>query len=260
MTRLGPEFARGLRSIVYEHGDDRVVKVSDRGAPEQWLRDEHRFLRAARRGGAPGPAGATLIDLADGSVGLSLRRVDGTTMESALRVDAAQAASFGRMLAHLQLEVWSCRASFALPAQQDRLAAKLRLVAARHGLDVVPLLRWITQDRRLGLCHGDLHPRNVILTSDRPVLVDWFDASIGGCAAETARTLLQIGPHAWTTCDPAGEGQAALHRAYLATIVDATDIDTEELDRWTTVQLVARIAEGLGHHHLPEINERLARW
>ncbi len=45
---------------------------------------------------------------------------------------------------------------------------------------------------RTVLCHGDLHPSNVILTDDGPMIVDWFDACRGEPVAEVARTSLLL--------------------------------------------------------------------
>ncbi|MCB1029663.1 MAG: phosphotransferase, partial [Microthrixaceae bacterium] len=177
-----------------------------------------------------------------------------------LQADPSEGASLGRLLARLQLELWACRASFALPTQRDRLAAKLRSVGAHHGLAVAPLLDWLARDQPLGLCHGDLHPHNIVLVEHRPVLVDWFDAGVGALAAETARTLLHVGPRAWGADDPQRDGRAALHDAYLAAITEAGELDGDELDRWTTVQLIARIAEGVGWGDLAEVRARLERW
>ncbi len=260
MTRLGPEMGRGSRSVVYHGSDAQVVKVAIADTPDRWLRDEHRFLTAARLGGAPGPADPALVDLENGRLGLALQRVNGTPMEQTLCADPGEGTLLGKLLAQLQLDVWSCRASFALPSQHDRVTAKLRIVASRHDLDVRVLLPWLAHDRPLGLCHGDLHPRNVLLVGSGPVLVDWFDASIGTFAAETARTLLHIGPRSWMADDAALDGRRALYRSYLDAITDAADFEGDELDRWCTVQLVARVAEGVGLDDLPELRERLARW
>jgi aminoglycoside phosphotransferase (APT) family kinase protein len=42
------------------------------------------------------------------------------------------------------------------------------------------------------LCHGDLHPSNVILGSDGPMIVDWFDASRGDPIADVARSSVTL--------------------------------------------------------------------
>jgi aminoglycoside phosphotransferase (APT) family kinase protein len=42
------------------------------------------------------------------------------------------------------------------------------------------------------LCHGELHPGNVIRTAEGPRVVDWFDASRGDAAADVANTSLVI--------------------------------------------------------------------
>ncbi|MEZ5380204.1 MAG: aminoglycoside phosphotransferase family protein [Microthrixaceae bacterium] len=260
MIRLGAELGRGSRAVVYECEGGRVVKVPEAGVPERWLHDEYRFIVAAHWGGAAAPAAPEVVCLEDGSLALSLERVQGPTMEQELQADPSRGAAFGRLLADLQLELWSCPASFALPLQQHRLAAKLRIVAAEHELDVTEMLTWLDRSGPIGLCHGDLHPHNVVLGARHPVLVDWFDASVGEPAAETARTLLHVGPRSWRADDRALDGRAELHRVYLASITKAAGLSAEDLERWTTIQLVARLAEGRGHDDLPEIRGLLTSW
>ena len=46
------------------------------------------------------------------------------------------------------------------------------------------------------LCHGDLHPSNVILTVDGPMVVDWFDTGRGDPIADIARSTLLMAPDA----------------------------------------------------------------
>jgi thiamine kinase len=56
--------------------------------------------------------------------------------------------------------------------------------AARAALDRLP--------QGSGLCHGDLHPSNVICTKDGLVVIDWQKAAAGNPAADVARTLVVL--------------------------------------------------------------------
>jgi aminoglycoside phosphotransferase (APT) family kinase protein len=42
------------------------------------------------------------------------------------------------------------------------------------------------------VCHGDLHPGNVIMSPQGPVIIDWIDASRGDPLADVARSVLLL--------------------------------------------------------------------
>ena len=83
-----------------------------------------------------------------------------------------------------------------------RLLAVGRLLADLHDdLDAVPVAPWMpvrsaagddVADVRLGVVHCDLHPDNVMLTVDGPVLIDWTRAGAGDRRMDLAHTWLIV--------------------------------------------------------------------
>ncbi|MEZ5215391.1 MAG: phosphotransferase, partial [Ilumatobacteraceae bacterium] len=97
------------------------------------------------------------------------------------------------------------------------------------------------------VCHGDLHPRNVLLGPDGPVVVDWFDASRGSFTAEVARTSLMLELSHGLGGPPVSAGAIdQLRASYLRAATEFQDVDASALAKWRTVHLVARLGEGLG--------------
>jgi aminoglycoside phosphotransferase (APT) family kinase protein len=144
-----------------------------------------------------------------------------------------------------------------LPSQRDRLESKIRRSAAAidgslaRALDLLP-----PRAGALRMCHGDMHPSNVILGRDGPVIVDWFDASRGEPIADVARSSLLLGdgthtPRHLPGADPRTLG--VLTDAYLARLRERLDIDADLLARWRAISAVARLAEGLARGPLLEV-------
>lgn len=85
-----------------------------------------------------------------------------------------------------------------LVAHPWRLPAVGRLLAdLHHALDAVPVADWMPQrgdvgEARPGVVHRDLHPDNVMLTADGPVLIDWTNAGAGDRRMDLATTWLII--------------------------------------------------------------------
>jgi aminoglycoside phosphotransferase (APT) family kinase protein len=148
-----------------------------------------------------------------------------------------------------------------LPSQRDRLVSKIRRSAAtldpslRRALDLLP-----AKAGRPRLCHGDLHPSNIILTDHGPVIVDWFDAARGDPIADIARTSVTLlGDGASAPRHLPGSSPrtlALLTEAYLSELSARLDVDQDLLARWQAIEAVARMAEGVPRDALLAVWER----
>jgi aminoglycoside phosphotransferase (APT) family kinase protein len=130
------------------------------------------------------------------------------------------------------------------------VSAKIRAAARRVDRDLVLALAAIPPLRASALCHGDMHPSNVILTDDGPMIVDWFDASRGDPVGDVARSLLLLSASAHGAAAARHLDHVAVKLvdralvAYRAAAVERFAIDADALERWRAVLAVARVAEG----------------
>jgi aminoglycoside phosphotransferase (APT) family kinase protein len=244
---LGEVVARGTRSSVHAYGRGAVAKVPDPSTPSGWIRFEAEYSEAVRAAGAPAPRllGIEQISGRDASV---WERVEGMSMWQHVVDRPDRGAEIGRMLADVQRVLFDVVPPVTLPDQRDRLVSKIRWSAAAvdpslaRALDLPPAPAGPPR-----LCHGDLHPSNVILAPDGPVVVDWFDASRGVRIADVARSSLTLlsdganGPSHLPGSDPGTLG--VLTQAYLARLREWLEIPDELLARWQAINAVARIAE-----------------
>jgi aminoglycoside phosphotransferase (APT) family kinase protein len=183
--------------------------------------------------------------------------VRGPSMWQEILVAPARAASYGRLLADLELDLFALVPPLVLPSQHDRLVNKIR----RCALAIDPALGEALDDlpapsRPLRLCHGDLHPGNVIMSADGPVVIDWFDASRGDRAGEIARSTLLLRGAADDDLPshlPGATRQmlVALAGGYLGRIQAQIHVSDDELRRWEAVEAVAQLAE-----HVPQATVR----
>jgi Ser/Thr protein kinase RdoA (MazF antagonist) len=99
------------------------------------------------------------------------------------------------------------------------------------------------------LCHGDLHPGNVILGNGRTVVIDWGNACRGNPVADVARSMYLMRdtpmrePGFLTPFVKALRGWFVT--AYLAGYREIRPLDAAELLAWRLPILVARLAEGI---------------
>ena len=150
---LGPKLAEGRDSEIFEHGPGRVLRVARDGRS---LVGEAEVMKYVRSHGYPCP---DVHDAGDGY--LVMDRLDGPTMMLAVGKPPFPLRRYGRLLAELH--------------------EQLHRIPAPPGVRVAPL----PGDR---MVHRDLHPLNVMMTSNGPVVIDWSNASAGDPAFDVADT------------------------------------------------------------------------
>lgn len=141
-----PLIGRGRAADVFDLGNGRVLRRY-RTARAGSVEHEARAMRHLRDQGAPVPE----VFAAEGS-DLVMERLDGPTMLDVMKSKPWRAAAIGRELAALHVRV-------------HRISA-----------GDIDLPRFSDGD---ALLHFDLHPDNVILTADGPMIIDWTNVVVG---------------------------------------------------------------------------------
>jgi Ser/Thr protein kinase RdoA (MazF antagonist) len=225
--------------------------------PDSWILYEAQYAEAVRAVGAPAPRLLGVERIA-GRAASVWERVEGLSMWQQVVDRPDQSAGLGRLLADIQNHLFELVPPVTLARQRDRLMSKIRLTAASVDASLGRALALLPPDAGgARLCHGDLHPSNVILRDDGWVIVDWFDASRGDAVADVARSLLTLlSDGASPPRHLAGADRAALGvltDAYLVRLREHRDIDQDLLARWQAVSAVARMAEGVSRTPLLEL-------
>jgi aminoglycoside phosphotransferase (APT) family kinase protein len=145
--------ARGRDADVFDLGDGTVLRRSRKGIDQ---RPEARVMDFAGEAGYPVPR---VRSVSDDGADLVMDRVAGPTM-----------------LQLLERRPWRAR----------RIGAQLAELHARlHEIEGPAWLREVDDGDRL--LHFDLHPMNVVLSPEGPVVIDWTNACRGRPGADVAR-------------------------------------------------------------------------
>ena len=153
-----------------------------------------------------------------------------------------------QQLAALHVDMHRQQAN-GLPPQSEHLIRRINLgpLPARNKPPVLAATRSLAPGH--ALCHGDLHPGNVIMTQDGARIIDWFDATAGNPSADLARTcvLLQYGRLSGTTDAPALHTTEALRGQFLDAYLEhyrrLSPDAAAGLSEWFLPVAAARIAE-----------------
>jgi len=157
MPELGPLLASGRDADIFAYGPGLVLRRSRRGRS---LEREASLMRYVAGHGFPAPR---VEDLRAGGAELIMERIEGPTMLQAV-----------------SRRPWTLRRNAA------------RLATLHRRLHAIAAPTWL--ERFLGgdacVVHLDLHPLNVVLSPNGPVLLDWTNARAGIGEADVALTWL----------------------------------------------------------------------
>lgn len=255
--KLGRRIAVGRTATVYEFGSDSVVKVPLATTPDAWIVSEARVTEAIRRAGAPAPEVRGTV-VVDGRQAFVSERVSGRTMWQHIVDDPTATGRWAVELAELHSRLFEIEPPTAVSGFAERTARKIDRAEMLTAVD-----RSEAHERLDGLpageclLHGDLHPANVVMGTDGPVVVDWFDAAVGVPAADVVRSWIMMQPSATTERLPhLADGRAEilepLRRRYVESMSHYLDGVAAQDQVWLPIVAASRLAEGV-HYQTKEL-------
>ena len=250
--------AQGREAEVFAWGDGTVLKLFREGDAER-ARIEATALAAVAASGVAAPQAMEVVEV-DGRHGIVLERVAGPDLLTILERKPYLVLAVARALASVHIAMHDVVAPASLPSLHDELALRIESASAldadrrRFALDALASL-----PRGDRLCHGDLHPGNLLGDVGRPVAIDGGDAARGDPVADVARTelLVRFGHlppgTPWALRRVAAVGRGLLVRRYLRSYRRQRSVDADLLRRWRPVRAAARLGEGVDDAEVPAL-------
>ena len=240
--------ARGNTSDAYGWGKDAIIKVLRPEIPEEWAAREAETTSLVHAAGLPAPA-VLDVTTVDGRPGIVFERIVGPSMWDQMLAHPGDVPQLASLLADLQAEVNATPAPAGIPRLIDRLHDKIReapLLSSAERADAQAAL-----ERQLhfdSLCHFDVHPNNILMGPQQPIIIDWFDAAAGSPAADIVRSSLLMWSEAAVGHLPCMDPSLIddVHDQYVGAVSQTRQLDDNELFDWETAVLASRLAEPVG--------------
>ena len=248
---LGERIGIGRTAEVFAWRRGQIIKLLRPGFPDQLGEAEAAIAALVSASGLAAPRFVG-TRRADGRLGLVFARVDGPSMLDRLTARPWLVDSNARRFAALHAQMHAAPAT-GLP---DYTASLRR--AIEHAAGVLGATRRdaaLRRTERLAagttVCHGDMHPGNVILAGSGPIVIDWVTAGAGPPEADLARTLFLL--TGGTIPDAFPRFQRALitvlrrrfAQVYLRTYRRLHGVDERQLQLWRLPVLAARLGENV---------------
>jgi uncharacterized protein (TIGR02172 family) len=256
-TELGKPLAFGRTAEIYTWKGDWVLKLFYDWFDLDDIRYEQRVTQTVHAAGMPVPAPGDILKV-NGRNGLTYERVNGQNMWEILKIKPWMFSSLARLTAQLHARMHTIPVLSELPLQRGRLENKLHRAGALPELlkqDALAALSVLPDG--VSICHGDFHPGNILLTSDRSVVIDWIDATHGNPLADVARTsVISLGAAASSQIPlyPIKILIRVFHEVYLRTYFKLRPGGEAEYRHWLPVIAAARLSE-----NIPEVEKWLLK-
>lgn len=189
---LGKLLGSGLTADVYEYGDGRVIKLFKEGMSIETAEKESSALETANRVGAKVPEfyGKTKENNRFGYV---MDRVEGPTMLKLILANPFKIKKYINILAELSKDTTDREVIDGFSKYTEVIPViieKNKRISSDDIKTAIEIIGMLPEDNKL--CHGDLHPDNIIMTSDEPIIIDWLTANSGHAHADILRTYITL--------------------------------------------------------------------
>lgn len=253
----GKLLARGRTADVYEWDAGRVLKRFHDWFELGNIEYEQKIARAVHASGVRSPVVGEIIQV-DNHNALIYERLPGESMQELVLRKPWKVFAYARVLAQLHAQMHGCAFDASVPAQRGRLENKINHADALPASLKAHLLsamgRLPEGDR---VCHGDLHPANVLISDADATVIDWIDAARGNPLADVARTsvILMGAAESGETSNPFLKVFVkTFHTAYRKQYFRLRPGQEDEYRYWLPIVASARLSE-----NIPELEAWLVK-
>lgn len=181
---------RGVSAELIPWSENQVVKLFRPGFPGKAIEAEFLNALTASSLGVPTPRPERIIEIR-GRHGIVFESCRGIPLYDVLVGGGENVERLVDMFFLLQRAIHASPPG-NFPVQTARMREKIRHAAVSDSAKSKAMQVLEQPQGFPGLCHGDFHPLNVLLTPAGAVAIDWLDACQGDTAADLARTLLLL--------------------------------------------------------------------
>lgn len=243
LKQLGNPVATGNTAYIYRFNEG-VVKLFHSYLPADVAKYEGDKQRIAYAKGIAVPEVREITEI-EGQAALIMSYAEGKPIGEHILEHAASLAHVEQYLQIFVDQQWALHQMDGEPLEtmEEKLAAQLRRAAQLEDETREALLNKLqNMQYHKVICHGDLHPHNMLLAPNGVTIIDWVDATAGDLRADAYRTYLLIAGHS-----------IQLAELYLQLYCSKSRLAREDIFQWAAIIAGAR----LGEHHSPEEADRL---
>jgi aminoglycoside phosphotransferase (APT) family kinase protein len=238
---------QGRTAEVYDIGNHQILKLFRSGFPLAAIENECRIVIAINQCTLPLPKFFGKMEY-EGRIGLIYEYIQGQSMLNSIMSKPWAFFAYAKKMAELHAAIHQTKVA-GIPRQKEALEFFIN----RTDLPAEDKTKIIQELKGLNggdfLCHGDMHPDNILFSTNKPVVIDWMTATIGNPAGDVARTIVILKYSPVPSHMPLlirivlNILKSVLCNAYLRYYIRLTGTGRAEIDRWRLPIAAARLFE-----------------
>lgn len=240
----------GRQAEVYEDDDGLAIKVYNGLVSNKHIEYEADISVKVAQACQKAPRFYGLWNQ-DDRYGLKFELIKGEMLSARMSRNIYDVRRLAREIGKLHREIHKNFIT-GLKSTTDKFEWRLRQYKSLDTYVLDSLLEFIKNSHTEALCHGDLHPDNIIIDkNDEMRVVDWVDAYCGNPLSDVARTyyLLNHGvsPEKKSFIVRLIESIAKkiIAKEYLYSYFENRPIPKKEFDMWQLIIQICRCADGI---------------
>ena len=249
MATLGKLIGNGRTADVFMWGEEKVVKLFHEGFRKESIDFEYRASKSIQEVFPSVPKVYRLVEI-DSRFGIVFQFIKGLTMLDYILSKPTTILREAKKLAILHTKMHTCEISELSDQKNNYKKAikQLQFVEPSTMNKILNYLEKLPSGEKL--CHNDYHPDNVLISSNKIVVIDWITAAKGNPAADVARTYYIL---RYASKENVSKIETFLlnflqlfaANSYLNQYRKITGISRKEISQWEIFILAVRLTEGI---------------
>ena len=208
---------------------DKLIKTY-LSAPYEYVEQAYQRQKFVHDAGLPVPAVFGIKKISETETALEMEYIEGKPLVAMYEGKGEdELAEAQRMMVKLQCQMYAVDAS-GLPDLTDMYVQEITAspyLTEQQKSTLLALMKSLDKGKS-SLCHGDVHPYNIMYSGDRFWIIDWEDASKGDPAADACMAYFYA--MRW-----AAKGNNQSGEQYLRLFCEESDIPREDVLAWLPV-------------------------
>jgi thiamine kinase-like enzyme len=243
----------GRQAVVYKY-DNKALKLYNATVPHKIIKWEKEVTQEVSKVYAKAPQCYGFCNIENRN-GLCFELIQGELFSKRLVNNLTYLRKYARYLAVIHLEIHQHTIT-SLSTANSIFQPILENFDQLNPNQLNYLINFIKNSLKNKLCHGDLHPHNIMIDdNDRIKVIDWVDAYSGNPLSDVARTHYLLSKAAlpsdfFINKDLENKLRFALAEEYLKTYFKARSFPEKELEVWQLIIEICRLHEGIDEEKL----------
>jgi uncharacterized protein (TIGR02172 family) len=255
---------QGNTAEIYSLGEKKILKLFRKNFPYHIIEMEYKTSKKIQLKGLPVPKVEGIVE-EEGRPGIIYERIYGDSMLKRILKKPLTISKEAKRLAELHYKMHTYTVD-TIPKQKVMMERNINLtelLSHENKQKVLGILKKLPENDVL--CHGDFHPGNVMLESERAVIIDWMTATRGSFAADVARTVLLLRDAAL----PGGMPflfkifskilRSQILSVYLKKYLELSNASIDEIKQWEIPVTAARLIESIPESEKKQLIDLIER-